>query len=61
MLDRQIVFVGFGEGAYDAEGNPVGVNQGDYNVVFTPSDSLVNSTEVEADLQLRWRSGWTWV
>lgn len=61
VLGRQIVFVGFGEGDYDAEGNPVGVQQGDYNVVFTPSDSLVSSVEVEADLRLALRRDTAWL
>lgn len=52
VLGREIVFVGLGEGDFDLEGNPVGVNQGDYDVVFTPTDSLVRSTEVELSSRL---------
>lgn len=47
VLGREIVFVGVNEGDFDLEGNPVGVNQGDYDLVYTPTDSLVRSTEVE--------------
>ena len=52
VLGREIVFVGLNEGSFDIEGNPVGVNQGDYEVVFTPSDSLVSSTEVEVSARI---------
>lgn len=52
VLGRQVVFVGFGQGDFDIEGRPVGVNQGDYDVIFTPSDSLITSTQVEFDLRL---------
>lgn len=52
VLQREVVFVGLGEGDHDAEGNLVGVRQGDYEVVYTPSDSLVQSTEVELRVSL---------
>jgi hypothetical protein len=60
VLSRQIVFVGLGEGNYDIEGNPVGPGRGDYNLVYTPSDSTVTSTEVEFDTQVDWRPGFSW-
>lgn len=47
VLERQIVFVGESQGNFDAEGNPVGQRQGDYNVVYLPSDSLAAATDVE--------------
>lgn len=47
VLLREIVFVGIGQGDYDAEGNPVGVRQGDFNVIYTPSDSLRSATDVQ--------------
>jgi hypothetical protein len=47
MLERQIVFVGEQQGNFDAEGNAVGQRQGDYNVVYLPSDSLAAATDVE--------------
>lgn len=60
VLGRQVVFVGFNQGDFDAEGNPVGPRQGDYNVVFTPTDSTVASTEVgvEGQLDLRLPGAW---
>ncbi len=61
VLGRRVIFVGLGQGDYDAEGNAVGAKQGDYNVVFTPTDSLVSSTEVEANIQLQMRSDFRWV
>ena len=41
VLSRQIVFVGIGQGRYDIEGNPVGPGRGDYDLLYTPSDSTV--------------------
>jgi hypothetical protein len=61
ILGRRVVFAGLGEGDYDAEGNPVGPKQGDYNIVFTPSDSLVASTQVETNIQLSVESDLRWV
>jgi hypothetical protein len=58
VLGREILFVGFLEGDYDAEGNPVGVRQGDYNVVFTPSDSLVRATDVELQATVDYSADW---
>lgn len=54
ILSRDIIFVGINLGDYDAEGNPVGVRQGDYNVVFTPSESLQSATDVELRSNLEW-------
>jgi hypothetical protein len=55
VLDRQIVFVGEGQGDYDADGNYLGQGQGDHTVAFAGTDSLVATTSVRADLQ--WRQG----
>ena len=60
VLSRQIVFVGLGGGNYDIEGNAVGPGRGDYNLLYTPSDSTVTSTEVEFDTQVDWRPGFSW-
>lgn len=59
VLSRQIVFVGIGKGRYDIEGNPVGPGRGDYDLLYTPSDSTVTSTEVRFDTQVDWRPGFT--
>ncbi len=55
VLDRQIVFVGEGKGDYNADGDYLGPEQGDYNVALAGTDSLVATTAVRADLQ--WRQG----
>jgi hypothetical protein len=59
VLSRQIVFVGIGDGRYDIEGNPVGPGRGDYDLLYTPSDSTVTSTEVRFDTQVDWRPRFT--
>ncbi|RKZ17967.1 hypothetical protein DRQ53_02050 [bacterium] len=59
VLSRQIVFVGIGKGQYDIEGNPVGPGRGDYELLYTPSDSTVTATEVEFDTQVDWRPRFT--
>jgi hypothetical protein len=59
VLDRQIVFVGEGQGNYDQDGNFVGEGQGDFNLVFAGTDSLVATTAVQADLH--WRQGFQWL
>jgi hypothetical protein len=55
VLDRQILFVGEGLGDYNEEGEYLGPGQGDYDLVLAPTDSLVATTAVEADLH--WRQG----
>lgn len=55
VLSRQLVFVGIGQGRYDIEGNAVGPGRGDYDLLYTPSDSTVTSTEVRFDTQVDWR------
>ena len=60
VLGRQVLFVGLGKGDYDAEGNPVGIRQGDYDVVFTPSDSLLRSTEVGLTLRADYSPSTAW-
>jgi hypothetical protein len=56
LLDRQIVFVGLRLGDYDRDGNFLGRGQGDYNVVYAGTDSLVATTEVKGNLA--WRQEW---
>lgn len=60
VLSRQIVFVGIGKGEYDIEGNPVGPGRGDYELLYTPSDSTLTSTTVEFDTQIDWRPDLDW-
>ncbi|MBM4131809.1 hypothetical protein FJ250_12415 [bacterium] len=55
VLDRQIVFVGERQGDFDQDGDYVGRDQGDYDVVLAGTDSLVATTAVRGDL--RWRQG----
>ena len=55
VLDRQIIFVGEGLGDYNEDGDYVGPGQGDHSLVLAPTDSLVATTAVEADLH--WRQG----
>jgi hypothetical protein len=64
VLDRQIVFVGQNQGDYDQAGNFVGHKQGDFNVLYAATDSLIATTEVNGDLtwrqdysRLPWLSG----
>ncbi len=53
VLRREIVFVGTHQGSYDAVGDFVGFEQGDYNLVLAGTDSLVATTAVKADLAWR--------
>ena len=55
VLDRQILFVGEGQGDYNQDGEFVGKGQGDYTVVLAATDSLMATTAVRADLN--WRQG----
>ena len=55
VLDRQVVFVGQGQGDYNQDGDFVGQDQGDHNMVLAGTDSLVATTAVLADLN--WRQG----
>ncbi|MFO7652521.1 MAG: hypothetical protein R6X25_01750 [Candidatus Krumholzibacteriia bacterium] len=55
VLGREIIFVGEGQGDYDAAGDFVGRGQGDFNVVTAGTDSLVATTRVAADLT--WTQG----
>ena len=69
VLDRQIVFVGDGQGEFDEDGLFVGPGQGDHEMVLVGTDSLVATTGVVADLNYRqgfkflgddrWYSEWT--
>ncbi len=53
VLDRQVVFVGQRQGDYNQNGDFVGHDLGDFNVVTVGTDSLVATTEVSADLTWR--------
>ncbi len=55
VLDRQIVFVGDGQGDFDEDGRYLGAGQGDYDMVLVGTDSLVATTGVVTDLN--WRQG----
>ncbi|MFN2370560.1 MAG: hypothetical protein ABR506_05315 [Candidatus Krumholzibacteriia bacterium] len=55
VLTRQILFVGEGQGNYDADGDYLGPGQGDHDVALAGTDSLVATTAVRADLH--WRQG----
>ncbi len=55
VLDRQLVFVGEGQGDYNEDGAFVGEGQGDYTLALARTDSLVATTGVVADLN--WRQG----
>lgn len=55
VLDRQILFVGEGQGDYNQDGEFVGKGQGDYTVVLAATDKLIATTAVQADLN--WRQG----
>jgi hypothetical protein len=59
VLDRQIVFVGEGQGDYNENGNYLGPGQGDFDLVQAVTDSLLATTAVVADLQ--WRQGFAFL
>ncbi len=55
VLDRQIVFVGEGNGDYNENGDYLGPGLGEYNLVQAATDSLVATTAVVVDMN--WRQG----
>ncbi|MBU8870076.1 MAG: hypothetical protein KOO60_04265 [Gemmatimonadales bacterium] len=55
VMDRQVTFVGQQLGDYDQDGQYVGIDRGEYEVVLAATDSLVATTAVQSDL--RWRQG----
>lgn len=57
VLRRRVVFVGFGQGDYDEAGRYVGREQGEYDLIYAGTDSLVATTGVEADLSWRQEYG----
>lgn len=59
VLDRQIVFVGDQQGDFDEDGDYVGQDLGDYDVVLAGTDSLVATTAVRGDL--RWRQSFAFL
>jgi len=69
VLDRQITFVGQGQGDFDSDGRYLGDGQGDHNMVLVSTDSLVATTGVVANLNWKqsfrllgadhWYGAWT--
>lgn len=55
VLDRQILFVGEGQGDYNQDGDFVGKGQGAYTVALAATDDMVATTAVRADMN--WRQG----
>ncbi len=53
VFDRQVVFVGENQGDYNLDGDYMGPDQGNFNVVMAGTDSLVATTRVQVDFQLR--------
>lgn len=53
VFDRQVVFVGDRQGDYNLDGDYLGPGLGDFNVIMAGTDSLVATTRVQVDLQLR--------
>jgi hypothetical protein len=53
VLDRQVVYIGERQGDYNQNGDFVGHQLGDFNVVTVGTDSLVATTEVTADFTWR--------
>jgi len=59
VLNRQLVFVGEGQGDFNEDGVFVGKDQGDYDLILAGTDSLVATTGVRADLN--WRQGFNFL
>lgn len=59
VLDRQIVFVGEGQGDFNEDGLYLGEGRGEYDMVLVGTDSLVATTGVVADLN--WRQGFNFL
>lgn len=55
VLDRQIIFVGDGQGDYNENGDYLGPGLGDHNMVLAATDSMLATTSVVTDLH--WRQG----
>ena len=55
-LKKTVVFVGEGQGDYNAQGEPVGKGKGDYLLVFLPTTETVPTRAVDFTLRLTWRS-----
>jgi len=53
VLDRQVVYIGERQGDYNQNGDFVGHQLGDFNVVTVGTDSLVATTEVTGDFTWR--------
>jgi hypothetical protein len=55
-LKKTVVFVGEGQGDYNAQGEPVGKGKGDFLLVFLPTTETVPTRAVDFTLRLNWRS-----
>lgn len=72
-LKKTVIFVGEGQGDYNAQGEPVGKGKGDYLLVFLPTTATVPTRAVDFTLRLSWRSAsksrpgshggglWSWI
>ncbi len=58
-LKKTVVFVGEGEGDYNAQGEPVGKGKGNYMLVFLPTTSTVPTRAVDLTLRLVWKRATT--
>jgi hypothetical protein len=72
-LKKTVIFVGEGQGDYNAQGESVGKGKGDYLLVFLPTTATVPTRAVDFTLRLNWRSAsksrldrmgggiWSWI
>jgi hypothetical protein len=56
ILERSVVFVGEGQGDYNASGEPVGKGRGDYTLVFSPTTDTEPTHTVDLNWRLVWRA-----
>lgn len=54
-LKKTVVFVGEGQGDYNAQGEPVGKGKGDYLLVYLPTTETVPTRAVDFALRLTWK------
>jgi hypothetical protein len=55
-LTRSVVFVGEGNGDYNAQGDLVGKGKGAYTVVFSPTANIVPTNTVNFNVRLAWKN-----